>query len=214
MLGKRRWLSITLVATLATFGFGLSAGADSASEGGFLAKINAVRAGAGLGSLSVDGGLRSHARNHTQDMIDSNGIFHSSSAELQAAGGSGWSKLGENVGRGGSVNSLHDAFMASAGHKKNILGDYNKVGIGTGTSDGVLYVTVVFMKKGGSSSPTTTAPSSTETTKAKPKPKATTTTSTIPPTTTTTTLIVGPDKPVRPGESCVEATRFWWTCHD
>lgn len=213
MLGKRRWLSIALVATLTTFGFGLSAGADSASEGDFLAKINASRAAAGLGSLSVDGGLRSHARNHTQDMIDSDGIYHSSSAELQAAGGSGWSKLGENVGRGGSVKSLHSAFMASAGHKKNILGDYNKVGIGTGTSDGVLYVTVVFMKKGGSSSPTTTAPSSTETTKAQPKPKATTTATTLPPT-TTTTLIVGPDKAVTPGESCVEATRFWWTCHD
>ena len=214
MLGKRRWLSITLVATLATFGFGLSAGADGASEGEFLAKINASRSAAGLGPLTVDGGIRSHARNHTQDMINSGGIYHSSSAELQAAGGSGWLKLGENVGRGGTVDSLHTAFMNSAGHKANILGDYNMVGIGTASSDGVLYVTVVFMKKGGSSSPTTTAPSSTETTKAKPKPKATTTTSTIPPTTTTTTLIVGPDKPVRPGESCVEATRFWWTCHD
>lgn len=219
MLGKRRWLAIALVATLATFGFGLSAVADSASEGDFLARINSSRAAAGLGPLSVDGSLRSHARNHTQDMIDSNGIYHSTSAELQAAGGSGWSKLGENVGRGGSVSSLHDAFMASAGHKKNILGDYNKVGIGTATSDGVLYVTVVFMKKGGSAATTTTTPSSsttsssTETTQPKPKPKATTTTTTVPPT-TTTSLIVGPDKPITPGESCVEATRFWWTCHD
>ncbi len=222
MLGKRRWLSITLVATLATFGFGLSAGADSASEGDFLAKINSSRSAAGLGPLSIDGGLRSHARNHTQDMIDSGSIYHSSSAELQAAGGSGWSKIGENVGRGGSVSSLHSAFMASAGHKANILGGYNKVGIGTGTSDGVLYVTVVFMMKGESTAtttttapPSTTPPSPTNTTIAQPKPtpKATTTTSTIPPT-TTTTLIVGPDKPVTPGESCVEATRFWWTCHD
>ena len=211
MLGKRRWLAIALVATLATFGFGLSAVADSASEGDFLARINSSRAAAGLEPLSVDGSLRSHARNHTQDMIDSNGIYHSTSAELQAAGGSGWSKLGENVGRGGSVSSLHDAFMASAGHKKNILGDYNKVGIGTATSDGVLYVTVVFMKKGGSAATTTTTPSSsTETTQPKPKP---TTTTTVPPT-TTTSLIVGPDKPITPGESCVEATRFWWTCHD
>ena len=138
MLGKRRWLSIALVATLATLGFGLSAGADSASEGEFLAKINASRAADGLVPLSVDGSLQSHARNHTQDMIDSGGIYHSTSAELQAAAGSGWSKLGENVGRGGSVSSLHTAFMNSPGHKANIVGDYNKVGIGTGTSDGVL----------------------------------------------------------------------------
>jgi len=230
MLGKRRWLSITLVATLATFGFGLSAGADGASEGAFLAKINASRSAAGLGALTVDGGIRSHARNHTQDMINSGGIYHSSSAELQAAGGSGWEKLGENVGRGGDVDSLHTAFMNSPGHKANIVGDYNMVGIGTGTSDGVLYVTVVFMKKGAAApTTTTTAPPATTTSQAGSTPttatttpkattttttaKAATTTTTIPPT-TTTTLIVGPDKPVTPGESCVEATRFWWTCHD
>ena len=220
MLGKRKWLPIVLLASLATVTLGLSAVADSASEAGFLAKINASRAANGLAALSVDGGLRSHARNHTQDMIDAGEIYHSSSDELKAAAGSGWSKLGENVGRGGTVDSLHKAFMASAGHKANILGDYNYAGIGTASSDGVLYVTVVFMKKGGGSTTTTTAPAATTTTEAKsttttqPKTTTTTTTTTIPPTTTTTTLIVGPDKPVTPGESCVVATRFWWMCHD
>ena len=210
MLGKQRWLLIALAASLATVSFGLSAGADSASEAGFLAKINASRSAEGLAPLSVDSGLRSHARNHTQDMIDSGGIYHSSSAELQAAAGSGWSKLGENVGRGGTVDSLHTAFMNSAGHKANILGDYNYAGIGTASSNGTLYVTVVFMKKGGSTATTTTtAPQPTP----KPKPTTTTTSTTIPPT-TTTTLIVGPDKPVTPGESCLVVTRFWWMCHD
>lgn len=219
MLGKRKWLPIVLLASLATVSLGLSAVADSASEAGFLAKINASRAANGLAALSVDGGLRNHARNHTQDMIDADEIYHSSSDELKAAAGSGWSKLGENVGRGGTVESLHKAFMNSAGHKANILGDYNYAGIGTASSDGVLYVTVVFMKKGGGSTTTTTAPAATTTTKAEStnttKPKTTTTTTTtIPPTTTTTTLIVGPDKPVTPGESCLVATRFWWMCHD
>lgn len=226
MLGKRRWLSIALVAAIAIIGLGLAAGADSGTESGFLAKINAERSSRGLNTLTVDGGLRSHARNHTQDMMDANQIFHSTSGELQAAGGSGWSKLGENVGRGGSVDSLHQAFMASPGHRANILGEYNYVGIGTGTKDGVLYVTVVFMQKGATqtttstTSPpatTTTSPPATTatTTKAKTNTTAapTTTTTTIPPT-TTTTLIVGPDKPVTPGESCLEATRFWWMCHD
>ena len=217
MLGKRKWLPIVLLASLATVSLGLSAVADSASEAGFLAKINASRAANGLAALSVDGGLRSHARNHTQDMIDADEIYHSSGDELKAAAGSGWSKLGENVGRGGTVDSLHKAFMDSAGHKANILGDYNYAGIGTASSDGVLYVTVVFMKKGGGSTTTTTAPAATTTTKTKSttttQPKTTTTTTTIPPT-TTTTLIVGPDKPVTPGESCLVATRFWWMCHD
>ena len=211
MLGKR-WLSVLVVASLATFGLGMSAMADTASEAGFLAEINASRAANGLDPLTVDGGLRTHARNHTQDMIDAGEIFHSTSAELAAAAGSGWTQLAENVGRGGTVSSLHVAFMNSSGHSANILGPYNKIGIGTDTSEGVLYVTVVFMSNG--SSTTTTPPSTTSTTKAPaPKPATTTTTTTLPPT-TTTTLIVGPDKAVTPGESCVDATRFWWTCHN
>lgn len=230
MQGKTRWLSILLVAAMATMGLGLSAGADGATESDFLAHINATRSSQGLGTLTMDGGLRSHARTHTQDMMDANKIYHSTSGELRAAGGSGWSRIGENVGRGGNVSSLHQAFMNSSGHRKNILGDYNYVGIGTGTKDGVLYVTVVFMKKGGASpTTTTTAPPKTTTTPAQApstaaastparkttttKAPQTTTTTTLPPT-TTTTLIVGPDKPVTPGESCLAATRFWWTCHD
>jgi hypothetical protein len=218
MLGKNKWLSTILVVALATIGISASAAADSGSEQGFLSAINSTRSSAGLGSLTMDGGLQSHARRHTADMIAAGEIFHSSSAELQAAAGSGWSKLGENVGRGGTVDSLHSAFMASSGHKKNILGDYNYVGIGTDSKDGVLYVTVVFMKKGGGGSApaTTTAPKGTGGTQAPAKTtttQATTTTTTIPPT-TTTTLIVGPDKPVTPGVSCYTATRDGWICKD
>lgn len=218
MLGKSKWLSIALVVALATIGLGASAGADSGSEQAFLSAINSTRGANGLPPLQMDGGLRSYARSHTADMIAAGDIFHSSSAELQAAAGSGWTKLGENVGRGGSVSGLHQAFLDSPAHKANILADYNYVGIGTDTSSGVLYVTVVFMKKGSSSpAPTTTTPQTTSTTKAtstKPSPAPTTTTTTTVPPTTTTTLIVGPDKPVTPGESCYTATRFGWTCHD
>lgn len=220
MLGRKRWQSIAFIAALAVGGLASTAGADASSEAGFLAKINASRAAAGLGAVKMESGLQSWARQHTQFMIDGGcadgqAICHSTSAQLQAAGGSGWSKLGENVGRGGSVDSLHKAFMESDGHRRNILDkDFNYVGIGTATSgDGRLYVTVVFMAKGSSSSsqpPATTTPKPATTT---PKPTTTTTTTTLPPT-TTTTLIVGPDKAVTPGESCPSVTRLWWTCHD
>ncbi len=234
MLGKNKWATALLVAALAVVGLSASAGADSGSEQGFLSAINSSRAAVGLGPLKMDGGLQAHARKHTADMIAAGDIYHSSSSELKSAAGSGWTKLGENVGRGGSVSSLHQAFMNSSAHKANILGDYNYAGIGTDTSDGVLYVTVVFMKKGSTqpaTTTTTTPPATTEATSApktpapttsettaksdsdKQKPAATTTTTTVPPT-TTTTLIVGPDKPVTPGESCYTATRFGWTCHD
>jgi hypothetical protein len=232
---KRLWLSLLLVVVSVTFG--LAAGADSGTEGQFVSLINSTRANNGLGALEVDGGLRSHARNHTADMIAHGDIFHSSSGELSAAAGSGWSRVGENVGRGQSPSSLHTAFMNSSSHAANVLGDYNYVGVGTDTdADGALYVTVVFMKKGETAPPTTEAPPPPDTT-APPPPDETpattappsdddeetpappttttsiTTTTTLPPT-TTTTLVVPPDRPVVPGQSCLEATRFAQLCHD
>lgn len=232
MLGKARWLSLLVVVALATIGLGAAAGADSGSEQSFLSAINSTRSSSGLGSLTMDGGLQSHARRHTADMISKGDLFHSSSGALESAAGSGWSKLGENVGRGGSVSSLHQAFLDSSSHRANILGDYTHAGVGTDTSDGVLYVTVVFMKKGETTPETTTtteAPTTTTTSEATTSTAAATpatdasgtpatttpatTTTTVPPT-TTTSLVVGPDKPVTPGKSCYTATRLWWMCHD
>ena len=222
MLGRRRWLSIFLVTVVAFSSVGTSASADPSSESDFLSAHNAIRASHGLGSLTVDSNLRSWARTHSQFMADGGcpdgkSICHSTSGQLQAAGGSGWSKLGENVGVGGSVSVLMDAFMNSPGHRANIVDpSYNYVGIGTVHVDGKIYVTVVFMAKGGGgggggSNPTTTAPKPT-TSNAPTTTAPTTTTTTLPPT-TTTTLIVGPDKPVTPGESCPTVTRWWWMCH-
>ncbi|HEY7468314.1 MAG TPA: CAP domain-containing protein [Acidimicrobiia bacterium] len=226
MLGKRQVLATLLVAVTAFFGVGLAAGADSGTEAEFLAKINATREAEGLGPMEVDGGLRSHARNHTQDMIDAGEIFHSSESELVAAGGKGWDRIGENVGRGQSPTTLHQAFMDSAGHRKNILGDYNYVGIGTASSNGYLYVTVVFMKK-GSGPNTTEPPAESTTTTASPETaesegtedasepttttEATTTTTVA---TTTTSLVVPPDRAIAPGQSCIEANRYFQICHD
>jgi len=232
MPGKKHWLSLLLVALIST-ALGVAATADSGTESEFVSLINSTRANNGLGSLEVDGGLRTHARNHTQAMIDHGDIFHSSSAELAAAAGTGWSRVGENVGRGQSPSSLHTAFMNSTGHAANILGDYNYVGVGTANSaDGSLYVTVVFMKKGETAPPTTEAPPATEappptdspatTTPppsgggepAAPAPTTTSTTTTTVPATTTTTMVVPPDRAVIPGQSCLEATRFAQLCHD
>ncbi len=229
MPGKRRWPTLLLIAVMAIVGMAMAASADSGAEGEFLAKINATREANGLAPLQVDGGLRSHARNHTQDMIDAGEIYHSSESELIASGGEGWDKIGENVGRGQNPTTLHQAFMDSAGHKKNILGDYNYVGIGAASSNGYLYVTVVFMEKGSTSSPTTTEAPANPTTAAPetgttgvetpepgpaPDPSTTTTTTLPPTTTTTTTLVVPPDKAVTPGQSCIEASRYFQICHD
>ena len=137
-------MSLVFVA-LSLLAFAPIASADADSETEFLSKINSTRASHGLDALQLDDGLRSYARSHTEDMAAAGEIYHSSGEELKAAAGPGWSGIAENVGKGQSPASLHNAFMASPGHKRNILGDYNYVGIGTDTRGGSLYVTVVFV---------------------------------------------------------------------
>lgn len=207
MPGRKRWVALLLTLSTLTMSLALAAGADSSQENEFLSKINAERSAVGLNALTMSGSLQTYARDHSADMAASGGIFHSTDAQLTAAAGSGWTRLGENVGRGGTVDALHTAFMNSSGHKANILGDYTTIGIGTVVEGGDIYVTVVFVKYGSMPTATTSPPAATT------QPKATTT-NTPPTTTTTTTLVVPPDHEVIPGNECIEATRFWQMCQD
>lgn len=117
---------------------------DAGSEDRFVQLANEARAGAGLGPLALDGQLISNARNHSSQMASSGSIYHNSQLPSQITGN--WRSLGENVGIGGSADSIHSAFMASASHRANILGDYDRVGIGVIVAGGTIYVTEVFWK--------------------------------------------------------------------
>ena len=157
-------------------------------------KHNAARSAAGLAPLDTRSEMVSFARNHTAVMIDAGKIFHSGNL---GSATTGWTKLGENVGVGGGCDSLHNAFMNSAGHKANILDKaYTSIGVGGGQApNGQYFVTVVFAAHKGAApattTPTTTAPAPTTTAAPRPTPTAApkATTTTLPPTTTTTTTV-------------------------
>ena len=114
------------------------------AEADMLARINASRTARGLRPLAANAALAAHARRHSQAMARSGELFHSSAAEMQAAAGPGWTALAENVGRGSDLAGIHAAFMASPGHRNNILGEFDYVGIGVAENNGLVYVTVVF----------------------------------------------------------------------
>ncbi|MFO7299551.1 MAG: CAP domain-containing protein [Actinomycetes bacterium] len=204
---RRRALASTLVVTLLVGLFSLllpHLGAlalepDTDFESCLRSLHNSARAEAGLHKLESRSDLVSYARNHTAKMAEAGKIFHSTNL---GSATSGWVKLGENVGVGGSCESLHRAFMNSSGHRANILDpQYTGIGVGGGVGpDGRYYVTVVFAAYKGGAQPTTTTtapPQESPTTTAAPQPKPTTapkpkptTTTTMAPTTTTTTVSV------------------------
>jgi Cysteine-rich secretory protein family len=65
-----------------------------------------------------------------------------------------WLGGGENVGTGGAVGPLHDAFVASPGHFANIIGNYNRVGVGVVVRNDRIWVTFNFLLGPALSSPT------------------------------------------------------------
>ena len=121
------------------------ASADQLSdEERFMQLINADRAANGRPGLAMDGTLRDLARAHSGTMAGAGHIFHNSNLGSQVPGG--WRALGENVGVGPGVDALHIAFMNSPGHRANVLGDYDKAGIGIVMSGSTMYVTEIFWK--------------------------------------------------------------------
>lgn len=117
-------------------------------EAAFVDLINHSRWEAGNGPLTGDPAAANVARAWSQRMAGAGQISHNPNlaAEVSAWVTSQWSRIGENVGVGYGVSSLHDAFMASSGHRANILGDYNRVGVGVVMASGRMWVTVVFIK--------------------------------------------------------------------
>lgn len=124
---------------------------DGGAESQFVAALNEARAAQGLPALSVAGDLTSVARSHSTRMADGDNLHHNPNLGSHV---SNWQKVGENVGKGPSVSSIHSAFMNSPGHRANILGsDWTQVGVGVDVRDGTVWVTQVFRKPAGSSEP-------------------------------------------------------------
>ena len=115
-----------------------------AEEKGFFTKLNTARHAAGRPALNLDKQLSRVARKHTAEMVEKN-LLHHTSGDAMRRRVTNWQLLGENVGVGGTVDSLHVAFMNSPDHKANIMkSDFRHVGIGTRYAHGRLWVTVIF----------------------------------------------------------------------
>lgn len=135
---------ILIVASLVATAVPATAATPEEMEWQFLDKINDLRASRGLVRLTPDPRLRTVARNWAAQMAANGAISHNPNLSRQAP--SSWTRLGENVGVGGTVDSLHQAFVNSPGHFANLVdGRFNVGGIGVVTSGGRIWVVETFM---------------------------------------------------------------------
>ncbi|HVW33089.1 MAG TPA: CAP domain-containing protein [Acidimicrobiia bacterium] len=122
-----------------------TAHADTVSdEASFVAKINDLRISQGLPALVVNDNLVAKARAWAAGMATAGKIWHSTLSDGITAD---WKKLGENVGMGGSVDGLHNAFVASPHHYENLVDPaFGFVGIGIAMSGSTIFVAEEFMQ--------------------------------------------------------------------
>ncbi|SCL51815.1 Uncharacterized conserved protein YkwD, contains CAP (CSP/antigen 5/PR1) domain [Micromonospora citrea] len=112
--------------------------------------VNAERAKAGCGALSVDTKLMTAAQRHSQDQADHRNMSHTGSDGSDAGErldrvGYAWRTYGENVAWNQKTPAaVMDAWMNSPGHRANILNcAFTEIGVGVASSNGP-YWTQVF----------------------------------------------------------------------
>jgi Cysteine-rich secretory protein family len=119
----------------------------SADEKLLLDAANRERAAAGLHALKWDDALAAAARQHAQLMVRENVLSHQLPGEppldqRAAQAGAKYAMLAENVAIGPNPEEIHDGWMHSPGHRRNILNaELTAIGIAiTRGTDGLFAV--------------------------------------------------------------------------
>lgn len=148
--GRRRTFTLgaAFVSILMLTGILSSCETSDAERLEVISMINASRVENGVPPLTENLELNLKADAWAATLRDRCEISHS---RLADGAPRNWQKLGENVGRGGTISQVHVAYLNSPGHRKNILDpSFNQVGAGAVWGDCNGYRTVftvqVFMR--------------------------------------------------------------------
>lgn len=126
----------------------LLAGCLTPGQQSVLDEMNADRAANGRTTLGVHEQARAKAQAWAEKLAREGKLYHST---LSDGITDRWCGLGENVGYGGTVAQIEDAYMNSPGHRSNILNTtWNGAGVGyaTGKVNGVnvIFTVQVFIQ--------------------------------------------------------------------
>jgi hypothetical protein len=139
--------ALAVVAVLAT-----AAQASAFDEGTIHSLTDQSRAANGLGPLTLNASLSQVAAGWAAELAARGTLGHNPNYSSQIPGG--WSKAAENVAQGyPSGAAVHEGWMASAGHRANILGDFTAIGIAHISAGGTTWSVEVFAKYGATVPP-------------------------------------------------------------
>src|SRR5580693_9371435 len=124
----------------------------SAEDKLLLDAANRERSAAGLAPLKWDDALAAAARQHAEVMVSQNLLLHQCLDEppldqRAAKAGARFSMIAENIAVGPNPEAIHNGWMHSPGHRKNILSaDVSAVGIATMRGSGGLFAVQDFSR--------------------------------------------------------------------
>jgi uncharacterized protein YkwD len=123
-------LTLTFV-TIMVVSSALAPTAEAGYRGRVLRMVNNTRDRHDLPLVKIDRSLSRKAMHHTRRMIADDAIYDPQNL-TRILRGEPWTTIGaSNVGCGGTLRSIHKAFMHSSAHRANILNrDVRRIGIG------------------------------------------------------------------------------------
>ena len=145
---------IILIASILVLGLFTAASAQSRSsfQQGILKYTNEFRKAHGLPALRLDATAGSLALRHSKDMASrragfGHGGFNQRTSKLRAVYGRNIA-TGENVAYGKlSAKEVVNIWIHSRAHRKNLLGNFNRMGIGAASDrQGIVFFTQLFVR--------------------------------------------------------------------
>jgi uncharacterized protein YkwD len=137
---RRRQIAVaTLLCAMA-----LLTGCLRSTQSQVLSELNVDRKANNLRTLGTQADAQRKAQAWAEKLARENTLYHSTLSDGIKVK---WCSLGENVGYGPSVAAVEDAYMASPGHRANILNTkWNGVGVGYATNGKRVFTVQVFIK--------------------------------------------------------------------
>jgi pyruvate/2-oxoglutarate dehydrogenase complex dihydrolipoamide acyltransferase (E2) component len=135
-----------LAGLLVAFGPAAPAAAGPAED--IYSLVNQARAAEGLPPLTRNPGLDAAAAGWAKQMANMGDLQHNPNVGDQIP--SGWSSWGENIAQGHqSGAAMHEGWMNSPGHYRNIMGDFSDIGVAFLESGGTTWGVQVFATYSG-----------------------------------------------------------------
>jgi uncharacterized protein YkwD len=138
---KKAALAVGVAVTVVATPIQATAG-PTAPESRLVDMINGAREARGLAPLALRDSVTRTARRHSLHMAREGALFHRPCLTCRIPPADA---VGENVGMAGSLRRIHRMMMRSAGHRHNVLGNFDAVGVGVAKRGGRFWVTEIFL---------------------------------------------------------------------